>query len=282
MNLFDYELSPKCVDLLKEKTFKPWFARILNISIKCKRKKSFVENVFVTNITDYPSYSDAFDAIAARLYAEGKCTCVENVSITVKGFNTSYNRAILTTTERELPNVEELEPLDDFKGSLEKLMYDKLNYYSNHTMNKEYINKLNNNYGMLLLLALYVKYVARISSTYGKFIDDPKKYDGFYNSESNECVYIRRKEFNKFVSFMLHKNLSMKDWFPEFLSKNKKYVVEAHKSNNSSIMLKLNKHIPDSILLLKFASDNEKYVEMDFINYLVTEIRIYKQLRNVI
>lgn len=162
------------------------------------------------------------------------------------------------------------EELKELKTILDQVHEEWKRFSWNDDIHKEF----DTNDGYLVLLCLYIKYVCSIARSYGVYIDDEKNYEGFYNDQDH--IYVRRKDFNDFLSWFFNRKMIMKYWTPEFISHNKKYVFETHKIYSSTTMFKIHKDLVIKIIE-KYFSKEPGYIEngMPISEYIAKLLMVY-------
>lgn len=147
--------------------------------------------------------------------------------------------------------------------------------------NEYYIDKLKTTKGFLILLGFYIDKVAYITPSYYRYIHEDENADGFINSENNEFVYIKRRNFNKFLSFVLNDNISIKDWIDEFILENRRFVSQSHKFGKSTLFIKIDRRIISPIIDKKFIHSNLDipHTKIPYLyDYIANAIDKYREL----
>jgi len=149
------------------------------------------------------------------------------------------------------------------------------------THDKEIVNKLKTNKGILFLLSVYIDDIAYITQSYHQYVFEDEKPNGFINSENNEFIYIKRREFNKFLSFMVNDKLQVKNWIDDFILVNKKIVTQSHKFGKSTLFLKIDKRLIPKLKNITYACKVLNIAEDDmtrFNEYITSNINKYLEL----
>lgn len=197
---------------------------------------------------------------------------VNNVRISYSKYDTRTNNGTILG-KTSIPSIS-----DDIE--LTKEIYKTIaKYVSIRDDYAELIKYLDSPDGYLLLFLIYTKYISNNALSYGRYIDNPDKFNGFANDNIDDTLWISRNDFNKFLEFILEKKMYMKEWVPKLVSASKRPIVQITHKPGCKWFLKIDKN------LLGMIFENEGYLNkyepvfgndnIKKCNYLVNKIIMY-------